>query len=143
MEADQYMTAVERIITDLADRRGLDDAWESIFPGYQTKIRWRWRQIVCDAVVDYAVAVLNEAAVADPQAVGELVEHRVFCNGGLAGHPTIQVGTVGPPRQEQAVIGMVGLVNGILGVVPGSTRGFVAYKTDATGRVVFVRTDRP
>jgi hypothetical protein len=63
--------------------------------------------------ISHAVAVLNEAAAADPMALAALIAARVECNDALAAHPSIQVGpgeSGGPP-----VVGLLGILNGIFG----------------------------
>lgn len=42
--------AVDNIIADLKDRRGLRQEWEGIDDDVQQEIRKVWRQIVLDAV---------------------------------------------------------------------------------------------
>ena len=61
-----------------------------------------------------AVNVLNEALRADPRAINSLfIAHREVCNKALANHSTVQV------RQDSEngfSVGVMGLINGILGV---------------------------
>lgn len=58
---------------------------------------------------------LNSAFTSDPNAIHSLVVNRVPCNIALANHPTIQVGgsPVLPPGCFQ--VGMLGVLNGVLG----------------------------
>lgn len=61
---------------------------------------------------EQAVAVLNEALALDPQAISALVSTRVRCTKALAGHPSIQVGSVGETEYE---VGLLGILNGLFG----------------------------
>jgi hypothetical protein len=78
------------------------------------------------ATVEQAVRILNEALVADPEAVNNLFQHRVPCNGELAAHKTIQVAgdgdTVGRGGTD---VSALGIINGIFGV-DGSSWGAIA-----------------
>lgn len=58
-----------------------------------------------------AVKILNEAAKLDKSAIQTLVEHREYCNEGLANHPSIQV----IKEYGQHFVGLLGIINGILG----------------------------
>lgn len=68
-----------------------------------------------DLVVSRIVALLDEAIQLDPVAMTELCGTRVQCNNDLANHPTIQVGEL-EPESGQAVVGMIGILNGIGGI---------------------------
>lgn len=68
-----------------------------------------------------AVAVLNRALEADPEAVTALVNTRVSCNEVLADDPTVQVGLFEEGIEGGQVhrvyrLGPLGLINGLLGV---------------------------
>lgn len=79
-----------------------------------------------DIVVE-AIAVLNRALAADPVATQALVCHRVPANQALLDDPTIQV------LIPDNVLGMVGILNGILGKNSrgeGWIVGFYEYGTD-------------
>lgn len=71
------------------------------------------------AITEYEALILkllNAAVKADAAAIGKLVDHRVPCNDKLADHPTIQCGVVSTPESsDRPVVGMLGLINGILG----------------------------
>lgn len=69
-------------------------------------------------VVDF----LNDAILADADAVSALVAYRVPCNEWMAEHPSIQVG-------EDRTVGLMGLLNGLCGT-DGQGRGFVAVIVD-------------
>lgn len=68
-----------------------------------------------------AVAVLNRALEADPEAVNSVIQHRVSCNGTLALDESIQVGQ----RSAEYTLSALGLINGIVGVGDDGW-GFVA-----------------
>lgn len=63
-------------------------------------------------IASHVVSVLNRALKADPIAMYHLFSHRVPCNAALTMDETIQV------RQEptQDTVGILGLINGLLGV---------------------------
>ena len=63
--------------------------------------------------IQEVIALLNEAAQLDSEAIRALVDHQVPCNYNLADHPTIQVGCTedGEPR-----LGVLGIINGLFGV---------------------------
>lgn len=85
------------------------------------------------AVAEWAVAVLNEALVADPAAVYALLCNRVPCNETLAAHPTIQVGRV--PGMDHALyhVGMLGVLNGVIEAATGQR---IAAKYDPLGSLL-------
>lgn len=62
------------------------------------------------------IALLNEAALADPVAMRNLVNARVACNQALADHPTIQVGHIDDDPLKPFQVGVLGLLNGLFGV---------------------------
>lgn len=62
--------------------------------------------------VDRVLEVLNRAIEADPEAMHNLIEHRVYCNDKLAVDPDIQVAI--QPDNEQTV-GLLGILNGLFG----------------------------
>ena len=68
------LLAVEEIINDLSDRRGLDHEWGSIDDEIQSEIMEGWRVII-DARIAAAVAAEREACA-------ELVDRVLFPYGG-------------------------------------------------------------
>lgn len=93
--------------------------------------------------VDNVIKVLNEAFAADPVAVAKLVGARVPCNADLANHPTIQVSE----RDGNFTVGVVGLLNGFLGVNPETGAGYLAAAYDDQSNLIgfqeFVPTLEP
>jgi hypothetical protein len=79
------------------------------------------------ALAEKVVAFLNEAFKCDPKAIHALIEHRVPCNQDMADHPTIQV--VRPVGSDTSTVGMLGIINGLVGV-DESHWGFVAAVYD-------------
>lgn len=77
--------------------------------------------------IEHAVAVLNEALELDPDAVSELVGHRVSCNERLAEHPTIQVWV--------DKVGILGILNGLFGADSQGFGAIAADIEDETGKV--------
>ena len=92
---------------------------------------------------EQAIEVLNRAYNADPIAIHNLVNNRVFCLKELAEDQTIQVGRIGKAPWSFEV-GMLGIINGIFGadensigyiaaiVENGMLQGF-ALRSDCTG----------
>ena len=68
-----------------------------------------------DPLVNRALAVLNDALERDPAAMTQLVNARVSCNEKLTKHVTIQTGVYG----NEYKIGVLGLINGVLGYKHG------------------------
>ena len=79
--------------------------------------------------VTKALQILNEALALDPEAITQLVNLRVECNPGLAAHQTIQVGAY----DGIAKIGVLGLINGVIGDSPTGVIGGKGRIDIATG----------
>lgn len=62
------------------------------------------------------IDLLNEALVLDQGAITALFECRVQCGPELADHPTIQVGLLGDDNERRHQVGLLGILNGLLGV---------------------------
>lgn len=76
---------------------------------------------------------LNSMVAADPEAMRALVEHRVPCNEAMADHPTVQVGRrrdPGPYGDRPFEVGMLGVLNGILGTQGEGGPGYLASVMD-------------
>jgi hypothetical protein len=89
-----------------------------------------------------AVTILNEALAADRAAVSAIVMKRVPCNADLGDHPTIQV--TREPRTQACSVSVLGLLNGICGVIPSGPRkdwGWVTAVTDGPRVLRFELTD--
>lgn len=56
--------------------------------------------------------MLNELLAMDPDCISTLTQTRVACNAKIKDHPTVQV-MIDP--QGQAVVGLVGILNGLFG----------------------------
>jgi len=76
-----------------------------------------------EAEVRRVIAFLNDALAIDPDWVKAMVEHRPYCNKGIEDHPTIQA--VGSDEAGGPAAGFIGLLNGIYGVRPGTTCGYI------------------
>lgn len=59
---------------------------------------------------DKLIKLLNEANKLDPAWISDLVNYRPECNGGIAVHPTIQVGA---GEEGHFLAGFLGLINGL------------------------------
>lgn len=66
-------------------------------------------------MIDKAVRVLNEINALDPTVMPKLIEYRVECNEVLANHPTVQVGNYHGFEGAPFHVGLLGIINGILG----------------------------
>lgn len=89
---------------------------------------------VADTVTK-ALQVLNEALALDAEAITGLVNLRVECNPGLAAHQTIQVGAY----DGIAKIGVLGLINGVIGDSPTGVIGAKGRIDSNTGLFTEVR----
>lgn len=92
-------------------------------------------------LVDRAIAVLNRVHAADPKVLPRLISYRVACNRAVADDPAVQVGLRKHPGREGRPdspdtfeVGLLGIVNGILGVQPDTEYGWVAAVYDDTTR---------
>ncbi len=92
--------------------------------------------------VDAAISLLNEILEIDPQALSQLIEHRVPCNAELGDHPTVQV--TGYKSLETLTVGLLGILNGLFGVDEEGWGAIAArYEDDDLTRVVeFIRSDK-
>jgi hypothetical protein len=95
-----------------------------------------------EALADYIITFLNELVAADPALMHKLVETRVPCNEVIAEHPTVQVVKEG----NGYVVGLLGILNGIVGARPEDGYGYIAAHFDddeCTKFTGFVRTSPP
>jgi len=89
-------------------------------------------------LADRIITVLNECVALDREALHKLIETRVPCNRALADHPTVQVSSGAPG--EFSTVGLLGILNGIVGV-DSDGWGFIAASFDEEGKLVkFLRT---
>ncbi len=58
---------------------------------------------------------LNELLKRDPTTINALFNIRVYCNQGLAEHPTVQVGCQGEGKRKICQVGFIGILNGLFG----------------------------
>ncbi|MDA0241063.1 MAG: hypothetical protein O3A84_13695 [Proteobacteria bacterium] len=85
--------------------------------------------------VSRALVVLNDALARDARAVTELVNLRVECNKDLINHPLIQVGEY----EGVAKVGVLGLINGLIGDSPTGSIGAKGTFDPVTGRFLRIR----
>lgn len=89
-------------------------------------------------------AYLNELLEYDHEAIHDLVEARVPCSATLAEHPTVQVADAGRALDSGYLVGVLGVLNGYLGVYnrnPAKGCGPLAAAYDDDGDLVrFVLT---
>jgi len=95
------------------------------------------------ALIDRTIVFLNELLKLDPQAIKILIEKRVPCNEALADHPTVQVQAREKKDEPGFAVGVLGIVNGLLGI-DADGWGFVCVVVDTdTGDLIeFKRTPR-
>ncbi|MEQ8666946.1 MAG: hypothetical protein RIC16_14595 [Rhodospirillales bacterium] len=74
-----------------------------------------------------ALAVLNDALARDPEAITQLINLRVPCRKKLGDHPTIRIALYG----DEYRVGILGLINGILGDSPSGVIGAEGPLDDA------------
>lgn len=84
-----------------------------------------------DSIID----TLNVAFKADPDAIRDLIRHRVSCNRALADHPTIQVsdGMSGSGFEDEPSfsVGLLGMLNGVIEPLTGER---IAFRWDDSGK---------
>lgn len=106
----RYQSALEEsksILGDKFDEETFRVAYES---GFSKAI-----DAMPHIVRDITINVLNEALALDADAVSAMFASRVFCNRSLAEHPEIQVSQIKDFGGSHYLVGVIGLVNGILG----------------------------
>ena len=79
-----------------------------------------------DPVVKRALVVLNDALDRDPAAITQLINARITCNKKLTKHVSVQTGVYG----DEYKVGVLGLINGILGY----KRGGIGAEGDVDAR---------
>lgn len=93
-----------------------------------------------EALADYIITFLNELVEADQPSIEALVEFRAICNEVIGEHPTVQTVRNGDIYQ----VGLLGILNGIVGARPEDGWGYIAAEFDDDGRLTkFVRTPPP
>lgn len=75
--------------------------------------KWTGEETI--AVKD-VIAMLNEIHQLDPELTTNMVLHRFPCNEGVKNHKTVQAHCYGDASVENPKVGIVGLLNGILGI---------------------------
>ena len=86
--------------------------------------------------IDTAIEVLNRVHDADPSVLPTLINYRVPCNEAVADDPTVQVGEY----EGITKVGLLGIVNGLFGTIPGRKSGWIgAYHDDEGSLVKFAR----
>ena len=85
--------------------------------------------------IQKAIQVLNDALERDPIALTQLVNLRVDCNAQLVSHPTIQSSVY----HGVSKVGILGLVNGIVGNSPSGVIGAEGSIVRDTGQFTVIR----
>lgn len=76
-------------------------------------------------LAEHLVKCLNEYFQIDPEAIKALFAHRVPANEALADHPTVQVRV-----DNRATVSILGILNGIIGTIPGTEVGYLCGNYD-------------
>ena len=82
-----------------------------------------------------AIEILNDALERDPVAITQLVNLRVDCNPQLVNHPTIQSSVY----HGTSKVGVLGLINGIVGNSPSGVIGAEGSIQRDTGQFTVIR----
>ena len=82
-----------------------------------------------------AIEILNDALERDPVAITQLVNLRVDCNPQLINHPTIQSSVY----HGTSKVGVLGLINGIVGNSPSGVIGAEGSIERDTGQFTVIR----
>ena len=82
-----------------------------------------------------ALEVLNDALKRDPAALTQLVNLRVDCNADLVDHPLIQSAVY----LGVAKVGVLGLINGVVGNSPSGVIGAEGSIDRETGQFIQIR----
>jgi hypothetical protein len=82
--------------------------------------------------LNQAVAFLNELLKVAPEAIQALLESRVPCGEKLAHHPSVQVIT----KDGQAVVGLLGILNGLFGKDKNGIPQIIAEYDKAEGKLM-------
>ena len=82
-----------------------------------------------------AIEILNDALERDPVAITQLVNLRVDCNPQLVNHPTIQSSVY----HATSKVGVLGLINGIVGNSPSGVIGAEGSIEGNTGQFTVIR----
>jgi hypothetical protein len=82
-----------------------------------------------------AIEVLNDALERDPIAITQLVNLRVDCNSQLVSHPTIQSSVY----HGTSKVGVLGLINGIVGNSPSGVIGAKGSIERDTGQFTVIK----
>ena len=82
-----------------------------------------------------AIEVLNDVLERDPVAITQLVNLRVDCNPQLINHPTIQSSVY----HGTSKVGVLGLINGIVGNSPSGVIGAEGSIERDTGQFTVIR----
>jgi hypothetical protein len=76
-------------------------------------------------LAQHLVKCLNEYFQIDPEAIKALFAHRVPVNEAMADHPTVQVRV-----DTEATMSILGLLNGVIGTIPGTEVGYLCGDYD-------------
>jgi hypothetical protein len=85
------------------------------------------------ALAQSLIEFMNELVKIDKNAIHALIETRVICNKELVGHPTVQVSL--PENSEIASVGLLGILNGFVGV-DNEQWGYMTSIYDDDGRLI-------
>ena len=104
--------------------------------------KWVGTQAV---TINEILKVLNEAIARDRAAMEKLIEQRVDCSKAMGDHPSIQVSSydhkTGKPNPEKLRVGLLGILNGIIGTDRNIYGPLSAHYSDDGKLMEFMLTD--
>lgn len=90
--------------------------------------------IKASMTVDEVIAFLNSLLAIDPEAIKNLMWHRVRCNGSMADHPSVQVSAY--PDKNKPAVGLLGILNGMFGIDEEGWGQIVVMSDDKTEDII-------
>lgn len=85
--------------------------------------------------IEYVINFLNELTKIDKNAIEKLIECRVLCNEKLAEHESVQVvANMEENAGKSYSVGILGILNGLVGVHDESGWGYIAAVYDDNGK---------
>ena len=119
----KMMLLLDDVWTDAKSQGDMEDPEHDDDPGIGDN---KFDRMIADRIV----MLLNDALRLDPEGMQSMCWFRIVCNPALANHPTIQSTSIGVQYQ----IGMLGLLNGIVGTNPDGVGMILAKVHDSDSR---------
>lgn len=83
--------------------------------------------------LNYVINYLNELVKIDRNAMEKLIDSRVLCNIELSEHPAVQVAEFEENGEVKLTVGLLGILNGLIGVHEETGWGYLAAEYDDNG----------